>query len=92
MLLLFLAAAAASAHPPSHRIAPMGIDNMHVVDPRGSSANCPPISRYEAARRGGKLPPLSLNELPMADVYNAVYRRVGGCVVPVIVRYGLGRR
>lgn len=91
MLLLFLAAAVTAAHP-SQAKAPSLPNSMHVIDPRGSSANCPPISRYEAARRGGKLPPVSLDELPTADVYNAVYRKIGDCVAPVIVKYGLGRR
>ena len=62
-----------------------------VINPNGpTSAICPPTSRYEAARRGGKLPPSLLTELPGADMYNAVYRRVGGCEVPMIVRYDIG--
>jgi hypothetical protein len=64
---------------------------MPVVNPNGpASAVCPPTSRYEAARRGGKLGPSLLTELPGADMYNAVYRRVGGCEVPMIVRYDVG--
>ena len=62
-----------------------------VINPNGpASAICPPTSRYEAARRGGKLPPSLLTELPGADMYNAVYRKVGGCEVPMIVRYDVG--
>jgi hypothetical protein len=62
-----------------------------VIDPNGPfSSACPPTSRYEAARRGGKLPPSLLTELPGADMYNAVYRKVGGCEVPMIVRYNVG--
>ena len=65
--------------------------DMPVVDPNaGAPANSPPTSRYEAARRGGKLPPSLLNQLPAADMYNAVYRRVGDCEVPIIVRYNVG--
>ena len=65
--------------------------DMPVIDPNaGAPANCPPTSRYEAARRGGKLPPSLLNQLPAADMYNAVYRRVGDCEVPIIVRYNVG--
>jgi hypothetical protein len=65
--------------------------DMPMVNPNaGAPANCPPTSRYEAARRGGKLPPRLLNQLPAADMYNAVYRRVGGCEVPIIVRYNVG--
>jgi hypothetical protein len=36
------------------------------------------------------LPPSLLNQLPAADMYNAVYRRVGDCEVPIIVRYNVG--
>jgi hypothetical protein len=65
--------------------------DMPVVNPNaGAPANCPPTSRYEAARRGAKLPPSLLNQLPAADMYNAVYRRVGDCEVPIIVRYNVG--
>ena len=53
--------------------------------------NCPPISRYEAFRRGGKLSPQHLDELPGADLYKAVYRHVGECNVPIIVRFNIGR-
>jgi hypothetical protein len=64
---------------------------MPVVNPNaGAPASCPPTSRYEAARRGGKLPPSLLTQLPAADMYNAVYRTVGGCEVPMIVRYDVG--
>jgi hypothetical protein len=56
-----------------------------------ASANCPPISRYEASRRGGRLAPRHLDELPGADLYAAVYRHVGGCNVPIIVRFNIGR-
>ena len=65
--------------------------DMPVVNPNGpASGICPPTSRYEAARRGGKLPPSLLTELPGADMYNAVYRKVGECEVPMIVRYDVG--
>ena len=65
--------------------------NTPVINPNGpASSICPPTSRYEAARRGGKLPPSLLSQLPAADMYNAVYRRVGGCEVPIIVRYNVG--
>jgi hypothetical protein len=70
------------APPPSSR---------GVINPNGpASAICPPTSRYEAARRGGKLPPSLLTQLPAADMYSAVYRKVGGCEAPIIVRYNVG--
>jgi hypothetical protein len=58
----------------------------------GTRAGCPPISRYEVSRRGGKLAPRHLDELPAADLYKAVYRHVGDCNVPIIVRYNIGGR
>jgi len=84
MLLLFLAATAAAA-PQANP------DKMPVFDLGASNPQCPPMSRYEAARRGGKLKPELLDQLPPGDVYKAVYRRVGACVSPIIVRYGVGR-
>jgi hypothetical protein len=54
-------------------------------------ADCAPISRYEASRRSGKLSPRHLDDLPAADLYKAVYRHVGNCNVPIIVRYNIGR-
>ena len=66
--------------------------DMPVINPdAGEQMNCPPISRYEASRRGGRLTPRHLDELPGADLYKAVYRHVGGCNVPIIVRYNFGR-
>ena len=84
MLLILSVALAALAQS-----APTG--DMPVLNPNHEDrGTCPPTSRYEAARRGGKLKPEYLDELPMADAYKAVYRRVDGCVAPVIVRYGIG--
>ena len=79
MLTLILAAA----------LSPTGA--MPVVNPNGNApATCPPISRYEAAKKGGKLGKRDLNSLPAADLYKSVYRRIDGCVVPVIAGYGFG--
>jgi len=64
---------------------------MPVINPDGPfSEICPPTSRYEAARRGGRLAPRHLDELPGADMYKAVYRHVGACQVPIITRYDIG--
>ena len=88
MRLLILAAALIAATPAT---AEPKISEMPVVNPNASApANCPPISRYDAARRGSKLGAQHLDELPAADLYKAVYRTVGGCVVPVIAGYGYG--
>jgi hypothetical protein len=71
---------------------PVPVRDMPVIDPIArNQLNCPSTSRYEAAKRGGKLGPQKLNELPMADGYKAVLRRVDGCNAPIIVSYGFGR-
>jgi hypothetical protein len=68
------------------------VRDMPVIDPIvRNQLNCPPTSRYEASKRGGKLTPQKLDELPMADGYKAVLRRVDGCNAPIIVSYGFGR-
>ncbi|HEX6603982.1 MAG TPA: hypothetical protein VF027_03770 [Sphingomicrobium sp.] len=73
--------------------APAPAADMPVVNPRaGQPANCPATSRYEAARRGKTPKAQKLNELPDADVYATVYRRIGGCEAPVIVKYGVTGR
>jgi hypothetical protein len=72
-------------------VAPQPIGDMPVINPNAdASQSCPPISRYEAMKRGAKLKPELLDELPTADMYKAVYRRIGRCVAPIIVGYGIG--
>jgi hypothetical protein len=88
LLILALALSASTSGSAAH-VTPTR--DMPVVNPNGpASAICPPTSRYEAARRGGRLPPSLLTQLPAADMYSAVYRRVGGCEAPIIVRYDVG--
>ena len=82
-MLLFVIAAAAAASP-----LPLG--DMPVINPKaGQPATCPATSRYEASRRGKTPKAQKLNELPDADVYRAVYRRIGPCEAPVIVKFGV---
>jgi hypothetical protein len=93
MLLLLATALIAAAPAPAATVPPDRAGDMPIFNPNAPAmGKCPPISRYEAARRGGKLMPRHLDDLPPADVYRAVYRRIGGCVAPIIVRYGLGGR
>jgi hypothetical protein len=70
--------------------APQPLGDMRVINPKASQpASCPATSRYEAAKRG-KVPKVrKLNELPDADLYRAVYRRIGQCEAPIIVKYGV---
>lgn len=87
MLLLATALLAAATAQPNRA------GDMPIINPNAPApAQCPPISRYEAMKRGGKLMPRHLSELPPADVYKAVYRRIDGCVAPIVVRYGVGHR
>lgn len=67
--------------------------DMPVFKPGASkqhAAECPPISRFHAAKARQSLRPRKLDELPMADAYAAVYRHIGRCEAPIIVRYGMG--
>jgi hypothetical protein len=81
LLSAMLAAAAASASP---------VGDMPIINPKaGEPATCPATSRYEASRVGKTPKAQKLNELPDADVYSAVYRRVGKCEVPIIVKFGV---
>ena len=58
----------------------------------GTPANCPRTTSYYAYRQGEPLKPRKLTELPPANAYSAVYRHVGHCEVPIVVKYGMGRR
>jgi hypothetical protein len=80
-MLLFLAALIAAPQP---------VGDMPVINPKADQpANCPATSRYEAGKRGKALSVQKLNELPDADVYRAVYRRIGQCEAPIIVKFGV---
>jgi hypothetical protein len=91
MRLLLVATALLALSTAASAAAPKPTRNMPVLNPdAGAPAACPPTSRYEAARRGGRLAPQYLDELPGADLYKAVYRHIGRCNVPIIVRYNIG--
>jgi len=84
MSLLLVAMLAASAAPAA---------DMPTINPKASQpASCPATSRYEASRRGKTPKAQRLTELPDADLYKAVYRRIGGCEAPIIVKYGVAGR
>jgi hypothetical protein len=81
MLLLLFAAALAAPH---------AIGDMPSFNPKSDQpANCPATSRYEAGKRGKVPKAQKLGELPDADVYRAVYRRIGRCEAPIIVKFGV---
>jgi hypothetical protein len=67
--------------------------DMPVINPNaGQPSNCPALSRYEASRQGKTPQARKLGQLPDADAYRAVYRRIGRCQVPVIVKFGVAGR
>lgn len=57
-----------------------------------SLPECQRTTPQIAVERGKGPPMKKLNELPPANAYKAVYRQIGGCEVPVIVRYNVGGR
>jgi len=84
MSLLLVAMLAASASPAA---------DMPTINPKANQpASCPATSRYEASRRGKTPRVHRLTELPDADLYKAVYRRIGRCEAPIIVKYGVAGR
>jgi hypothetical protein len=61
-----------------------------------TSPNCPITSSYlagtESLYRGKPLTPRRLDKLPDGNLYLTVYRRIGGCEVPVVIKYGVSGR
>ena len=81
--MLLLAAAAFLA-------APQPVGDMPAFNPKANQpANCPATSRYDASKRGKAPKAQKLGELPDADVYRAVYRKIGQCEAPIIVQFGV---
>jgi hypothetical protein len=58
--------------------APLGL-------PATNTSNCPRTTSVYAWQRGKSVKPQKLTELPDAKGYMAVYRRVGGCEMPMTV-------
>ncbi len=54
-----------------------------------TARNCPQTTSAYAFQADKSVKPRKLTELPDANVYSAVLRRIAGCEVPVIVRYGV---
>ena len=86
LLAALILAPAASVAAPDRPAADMPVLNPNAYSP----VSCPPTSRYDAMRRGGRLGAQKLNELPAADLYRTVYRRIGGCEAPIVAGYGFG--
>ena len=79
--MLLLAMAALAAAPPSS-----------APQPPPKSPNCPRTTSYVARWHGTALRPERLTELPDANAYLTVYRRIDGCEVPIVVKYGVSGR
>ena len=91
MRLSFLAIPLLLAPLPASAANPLQTGNMPIVTPGGpKAANCPITSRSEAMKRGKKLNPKFLTELPGADHYKAVYRIIDGCEVPILADFNPG--
>ncbi|MFC7536142.1 hypothetical protein ACFQPG_02020 [Sphingomonas sp. GCM10030256] len=94
-VLILLSGAAPStpapSAPPPQRAEPARA--MPAITPGGPQrADCPETAATLARREGGRLQPRTLGEMPGADHYAAVYRRIGGCEVPLVVSYNVGGR
>ena len=75
MLLAFLAAAAM----------PQPAANMPVVNPLQSPANCPETHMSFARKQAERPRAIPLNQLPRAEMFAAVDRRIGRCPAPLIL-------
>jgi hypothetical protein len=85
-MLLLLVAAAASASPQTAA-------DMPAINPIADSRLCPETPMSRARKLGEKATrAVPLNELPPAQLFMAVDRRVDGCPAPIVVRYGIGGR
>lgn len=56
-----------------------------------SKGECVRIGVRHADRRGRGARVRRLDELPAGQLHHAVLRQVGGCVIPAVVREGIGR-
>jgi len=83
MLLLAAAALAAAPQPSAPQLQP-------------KSPICPRTTSYLTGEgslyRGTPLAPRRLTELPDANHYLTAYRRIDGCEVPIVVKYGVSGR
>jgi hypothetical protein len=59
--------------------------------PQTGSTECPRTTAHVAVDPRNTPPLRKLNELPPANMYSAVYRQVGGCEKPIVVRYNVGK-
>jgi hypothetical protein len=55
-----------------------------------STADCRRTLPSYADREGQPLRPHKLAELPPAHGYSAVFRQIGGCEAPIVIKYRVG--
>ncbi len=79
------AAAAPTGDAPAARQAPV---THPMVRPAGDTCKRPDLHQAETPQAAEHR---KLGELPPGDLILSVYNQVGGCMEPVIVRYGDGR-
>lgn len=89
--LLVLAATPALAGQPVHRGAtPVSTHALNAAPAVGVCGPLAPEAVGHVPVRTGALRPLT--RLPSANMERAVWRRIGGCPVAVIVRYGVDEK
>ena len=77
-------------------IAPAGAGAVSTPDPQlakpppSSTAGCRRVTPHYAYREGRPLKPHSLDELPPAHAFSAVFRQIGGCEAPIVIKYRVG--
>jgi len=54
-----------------------------------ADSDCPRSATHPTFEHGESIKPQKLTELPSANQYLAVYRRINGCEVPLVVRYNV---
>lgn len=85
---LFLVAAIASIAGPASAVAVQTPAQPGSVDQ--ARQHCPQTTSIYAYKTDKAVTPKKLTDLPAANAYSAVLRRIGGCEVPIVVRYGVG--
>lgn len=95
MVMRFLLLATAILLPQASAAIPSERQDARVIQPKAlapTRSDCPEVATYQTARPGEPLRLHNLNELPPANAYAAVYRKIGGCEVPMLVGYDIGKR
>ncbi|WP_294171373.1 hypothetical protein [uncultured Sphingomonas sp.] len=83
-LLLPFAAVALGA-PAEPIVAPTPVTNMPVVNPLQQPADCPETPMSLARKQAERPQAIPLDQLPEANMFAAVDRRIGGCPAPLVL-------